>query len=83
MIQQPGSQPGLLSMKIVLEYTIPDDQYDMWCAYNARHLYTAITEIEQHIREVHKYDADPLKALDRIQGSIAEMYSIAGQPLNG
>jgi hypothetical protein len=70
-------------MKIVLEYTIPDDQYDIWCAYNARHLYTAITEIEQYVREVRKYDADPVKALDRIQDSIQELYATAGHPLNG
>lgn len=72
-----------IPMKIVLEYNLPDDQYDMWCAYNASHLFTAIREIEQYLREVRKYDADPKKALERIQTSLSEMYEITGQPLNG
>lgn len=83
MIHQPGLAPGSLPMKLVLEYSIPDDAYDAWCAYNAPHMFTSIKEIEQYLREVRKYDADPKKALDRIQDSIAEMYSVAGQPLNG
>ena len=68
-------------MKVVLEYNLPDDQYNMWCAYNAAHLYTAIREIEQYVREVRKYDADPVKTLERIQDSLAEMYAVTGQPL--
>lgn len=70
-------------MKLVLEYSIPDDAYDAWSAYNAPHMFTAIKEIEQYLREVRKYDADPKKALDRIQASIQEFYAVAGQPLNG
>lgn len=70
-------------MKIVLEYSLPDDQHDIWCAYNASHMFTAIREIEQYIRDVRKYDADPTKTLVRIEESIREMYDIAGQPLNG
>jgi DNA-directed RNA polymerase subunit L len=72
-----------IPMKIVLEYTLPDDQYNMWCAYNASHLFTTIREIEQYLREVRKYDADPQKALERIEESLREMYAITGEPLNG
>lgn len=83
MTTQPGQAPGSFPMKIVLEFSIPEDQYNIWCAYNAGHLYTTITEIEQYIRDVRKYDADPVKALSRIQDSIQELYNTAGHPLNG
>jgi hypothetical protein len=70
-------------MKIVLEYNIPEDLHSAWCAYNAHHLHHAITEIEQRVREVRKYSADPTKSLKAIEDSIKELYAIAGHPLNG
>lgn len=81
MINRATSVALLIPMKIVLEYNLPDDQQDIWAAYNAQHLYTAIREIEQYIREVRKYDADPEKAIGRIELSLREMYDVTGQPL--
>jgi len=74
---------GPFFMKIVLEYNIPEDQYEIWCAYNAQHLHNTITEIEQRLREVRKYSADPVKSMKAIEDSIKELYAIAGHPLNG
>ena len=83
MTTQPGQAPGSFPMKIVLEYSIPEDQYQIWCAYNAQHLHNAITEIQQHLRDVRKHGADPKKALTRIDDVLIELTAITGQPLNG
>jgi Fe-S-cluster formation regulator IscX/YfhJ len=68
-------------MKLTLEFNIPEDQYNAWCSYNGMHLYTTITEIQQYVREVQKYDADPKKTIQRIEESIRELHAITGDPI--
>jgi hypothetical protein len=68
-------------MKLTLEFNIPDDQHNAWCAYNGTHMYSTLTEIQQFVREVRKYDADPAKTIKRIEDAIRELYAITGDPL--
>lgn len=68
-------------MKLTLEFNVPDDQHDAWCAYNSAQIYMTITEIQQYVREVRKYDADPAKTIKRIEAAIQELHAITGDPL--
>lgn len=70
-----------IPMKLTLEFNIPDDQHNAWCSYNGSHMYNTITEIQQYIREVQKYDADPAKSIERIRQAIQELHAITGDPL--
>lgn len=68
-------------MKLVLEFNIPEDQYNAWCAVNAAKIYGAIADIEQELRANRKYDKDASKALAAIQQSIVELHNEIGEPL--
>lgn len=68
-------------MKLVLEFDLPDDQYNMWCAVNAMQLYCAITDIQQELRANRKYGKDDSKTLDDIHQRIVELHNEIGEPL--
>lgn len=68
-------------MKLVLEFEMPDDQYDVWCAYHATQTYRTITEINQLLRQHFKYNADGDKTLANIQQAIVELHNEIGEPL--
>lgn len=68
-------------MKLVLEFDIPEDQYNAWCAANALKVYGAITEIQQELRANRKYDKDASKTLAAIQETIVELHNEIGEPI--
>jgi hypothetical protein len=80
VITRPLRRPFFI-MKLVLEFNIPDDQLGAWCAYNGTHLHHTITEIEQFVREVQKYGADPAKTIKRIQDALKELHQVTGEPI--
>ena len=71
----------ILPMKLVLEFNIPDDQYNMWCAVHAAQLYNAISDIQQELRNNRKYGKEDSKTLDDITQRIVELYDEIGDPL--
>ena len=68
-------------MKIVLEFDVPEDQYNMWCAVHAMKVYNAITDIQQELRANRKYGKDDSKTLADIQRCIVELHNEIGEPL--
>jgi hypothetical protein len=68
-------------MKIVLEFNVPDDNYSMWCAYNADRMYSTITDIQQAIRAHYKYGQDISKTVDDINNLIIQLHNETGEPL--
>lgn len=68
-------------MKLTLEYNIPEDQYNAWCAVNATKLYAVITEIQQELRNNRKYDKEKTKTLADIHQLIVELHNDIGEPL--
>ena len=56
-------------MKAILEYTLPDDQYEYDLANSSGAMFNALHEIRDELRRLHKYgdlDGDRWEMVDKI-----------------
>ncbi|NBW22978.1 MAG: hypothetical protein EBR82_85040 [Caulobacteraceae bacterium] len=56
-------------MKAILEYTLPDDQHEYDLANSASDMYNALYEINEKLRNLHKYgelNGEQLEIVDKI-----------------
>lgn len=59
-------------MKIVMEFTMPEEEQAMVIAVNAQHLHSALVESDRILRAVTKHGDDPEKAIEAARSEIAE-----------
>lgn len=62
-------------MKAILEFNLPDDEYDYTCARNGAHYRRALVEIGEYLREQRKYaqlTAEQAKLLERIDAAFVD-----------
>ena len=58
--------------KILMEFDLPEEQYDYWMCSRASVNYCALHEIDQHCRSVYKY-GHKYKSVEDLAEAIREM----------
>jgi hypothetical protein len=65
-------------MKATLEFNLPDDEYEFSLATNAREMWSALTDIQQDVRAIYKWenlDEREFAIVERIYSMINENVS--------
>ena len=62
-----------MAIKSILEFNLPDDDYDFKCAINGPLNYAALKEIEQAIRQHRKYEQPIEETVKDIESILNEV----------
>lgn len=65
-------------MRATLEFNLPDDEYEFSLAINAREMWYALTDIQQDVRAIYKWenlDEREFAIVERIYSMINESVS--------
>jgi hypothetical protein len=60
-------------MKAILEFNLPEEKQEHSYAVNATEAFVALSDIQQKIRNVRKYDADIESTLNEIENIVMEI----------
>lgn len=68
-------------MKVVLEFNIPEDQYQLWCAHNGQRVVHAADDIRNCLRQHYKYGASADDTVRGVDDILKDLYNVTGDPL--
>ena len=60
-------------MKAILEFNLPEEKQEHNYAVNALEAFGALSDIQQELRRIRKYDADPQEVLEAIENIVLEV----------
>jgi hypothetical protein len=60
-------------MKAILEFNLPEEAQAHNYAVNAMEAFGALSDIQQQLRRIRKYDADPQEVLEAIENIVLEV----------
>ena len=60
-------------MKAILEFNLPEEKQEHNYAVNATEAFRALSDIQQELRRIRKYDADPQEVLEAIENIVLEV----------
>ena len=63
-------------MKAIIEYNLPDDQFEYWSATNSLRYWSALTEIKDELRTIWKYEElkeNEFEMIERIREKFFEI----------
>jgi hypothetical protein len=60
-------------MKAILEFNLPEEKQEHNYAVNATEAFGALSDIQQQLRRIRKYDADPQEVLEAIENIVLEV----------
>jgi len=60
-------------MKAILEFNLPEEKQEHNYAVNAMEAFGALADIQQELRRIRKYDADPQEVLEAIENIVMEI----------
>jgi hypothetical protein len=60
-------------MKAILEFNLPEEKQEHNYAVNATEAFGALSDIQQQLRRIRKYDAAPHEVLEAIENIVMEI----------